>query len=113
MGRACGRTFAWSCATPRSPRRSPVIYVLGDINVDVVAAHDGPIAPHSDTRAQITLRPGGQGGNVAGWLAKAGADVTLVGRVGTDPLADVALRHLENVKLHVTRDPERATGTCV
>jgi sugar/nucleoside kinase (ribokinase family) len=90
-----------------------VIFVLGDINVDVVAAHDGPIAPHSDTHATIALRPGGQGANVAGWLANAGAEVTLIGRVGTDPLAEIALQHLENVNLHVARDPERTTGTCI
>jgi sugar/nucleoside kinase (ribokinase family) len=90
-----------------------VIFVLGDVNVDVVAAHDGPIAPHSDTHASIALRPGGQGANVAAWIAKAGARVTLIGRIGSDPLAEVALQGLENVNLHLTRDRERATGTCI
>jgi sugar/nucleoside kinase (ribokinase family) len=90
-----------------------VIVVLGDINVDVVTAHDGPIANGSDTAAKISLRPGGSGANVAAWLARTGTPVTLIGKVGDDPLAAVALRGLDGVQLRVTRDPDRSTGTCV
>jgi sugar/nucleoside kinase (ribokinase family) len=90
-----------------------VIVVLGDLMVDVVTVHDGPLAHGSDTAARISLRPGGSGGNVAAWLARAGADVTLIGRVGDDALADVALKGLDGVDVRVTRDPERPTGTCV
>ena len=90
-----------------------MIFVLGDINVDVVAAHDGPIAHGSDTAAAISMRPGGSGGNVAAWLAHAGADVTLIGRVGTDAAAEIALQRLDGVQLCVTRDEERPTGTCI
>jgi sugar/nucleoside kinase (ribokinase family) len=90
-----------------------VIYVLGDINADVVAVHELPIADGSDTPASVSLQPGGSGGNVAAWLARAGIEVTLIGRVGDDAMADVALSGLHGVHLHVTRDPERSTGTCV
>jgi len=90
-----------------------VIVVLGDINVDVVTVHDGPIAPGSDTPSRISLRPGGAGANVAAWLARAGVEVTLIGRVGEDALADIALRDLDGVNLAVARDSERTTGTCV
>ena len=38
------------------------IVVLGDVMVDVVAVHDGPLATGSDTPARIVLRPGGSGG---------------------------------------------------
>jgi sugar/nucleoside kinase (ribokinase family) len=89
------------------------IVVLGDLMVDVVAVHDGPIARGSDTAASISLQPGGSAANVAAWLARAGADVTLVGRVGDDALAPVALAGLDGVRLHVARDPGRATGTCI
>ena len=51
--------------------------------------------------------------NVAAWLARAGVEVTLIGRVGDDAMAEVALSGLDGVHLHVTRDPERSTGTCV
>ena len=39
--------------------------------------------------------------------------MTLIGRVGDDAMAEVALSGLDGVHLHVTRDPERSTGTCV
>ncbi len=90
-----------------------MIVVLGDLNVDVVVAHDGPIAHGSDTPASITMWPGGSGGNVAGWLAQAGVPVTLIGRVGTDAAAEVALQGLDGVELCITRDDARPTGTCV
>jgi ribokinase len=80
---------------------------------DVVAAHDGPIAAGSDTAARIRFRPGGSAANVAAWLAHTGAQVTLIGRVGTDAAAEVALGGLDGVELRVTRDRERPTGTCV
>jgi ribokinase len=89
------------------------VVVLGDLMADVVTAHDGPIAAGSDTAAKIELRPGGSAANVAAWLARAGADVTLIGRVGQDAAADVALGGLNGIDLRITRDPERPTGTCV
>jgi sugar/nucleoside kinase (ribokinase family) len=90
-----------------------VIVVLGDINVDVVTVHDGPIAQGSDTPASISLRPGGSGANVAGWLARAGVPVTLIGRVGEDAMADVALAGLDGVDVRVVRDVARTTGVCI
>jgi sugar/nucleoside kinase (ribokinase family) len=89
------------------------VVVLGDLMVDVVTVHDGPLAVGSDTAARISLRGGGAGANVAAWLARAGVEVTLIGRVGDDPLAEVALRGLDGVDLQVVRDAERPTGTCV
>jgi ribokinase len=89
------------------------VVVLGDLMADVVAAHDGAIAPGSDTPARIALRPGGAAANVAAWLARAGAEVTLIGRVGEDAAATVALGGLDGVDLRVARDAARPTGTCV
>ena len=48
------------------------VVVIGDVKVDVVAAHDAPLARGSDTPARTRLRGGGGGGNVAAWLAHAG-----------------------------------------
>jgi len=87
------------------------IVVIGDVMADVVAAHDAPLARDSDTPARTRLQGGGGGGNVAAWLAHAGADVTLVGRVGDDLLADVALAGLDGVDLRVERAGR--TGVCV
>lgn len=89
------------------------VVVLGDLNVDVVAVQAATLAHGSDTPARVSLRPGGGGANVAAWLAKAGVEVTLIGRVGTDALAPVALSGLAGVDLQVVHDPTRATGTCV
>jgi ribokinase len=90
-----------------------MIVVLGDVSVDVIATHRQPLAPGSDTPARVSLRGGGAAGNVAAWLARTGVAVALVGRVGDDGLADVALAGLEGVDLHVGRDPARSTGACV
>jgi ribokinase len=89
------------------------IVVIGDLNVDVVVAHDAPLAWGSDTPARTALRGGGSGGNVAAWLAHAGADVALAGRVGDDGLADLALAGLSGVDLRVTRAAGERTGICV
>lgn len=89
------------------------VVVLGDLNVDIVAVQETSLALGSDTAARVALRPGGGGANVAAWLAKAGAEVTLIGRVGEDALAPVALSGLDGVDLQVVRDPVHATGTCV
>jgi ribokinase len=93
-----------------SPAR---VVVLGDVMVDVVTVHDGPIAPGSDTPSQIALRPGGAGANVAAWLARAGTGVALCGRTGDDALSRIALRDLDGVDLYVTPDPQHATGMCI
>jgi sugar/nucleoside kinase (ribokinase family) len=90
-----------------------VIVVLGEAMLDVVAFHDGALAIASDTPARITLRPGGAGANTAAWLAKAGAEVALIARVGDDAAGELALSKLDGVDVRVTRDAERATGTCI
>jgi ribokinase len=89
------------------------VVVLGDLMADVVAAQSTSLAPGSDTPARIALRPGGSAANVAAWLARAGAEVTLIGRVGRDAAAEVALGGLAGVDLRVTRDEARPTGICV
>lgn len=89
--------------------------VVGDVMTDVVAALSGPVAHGSDTPARITLRGGGAGANVAVWLARAGAAVTLIGSVGADAAggAVAAEMHAEGVDARLAIDPVRATGTCV
>ncbi len=91
------------------------IVVVGDVMTDVVAALSGPIAHGSDTPARIVRRGGGAGANVAAWLARAGATVTLIGRVGDDPEGRAAGEELraEGVDARLAVDPARPTGTCV
>ena len=89
------------------------IVVVGDLMADVVATHRDPLAHGSDTAARTRLQGGGSGGNVAAWLAHAGADVALVGRVGADPLADIALAGLSRADSRVILAAGERTGICV
>jgi len=91
------------------------IVVVGDVMTDVVASLSGPVARGSDTPARVVRRGGGAGANVAVWLARAGAAVTLIGRVGDDAAGREAAGGLraEGVDARLTIDPARPTGTCV
>jgi sugar/nucleoside kinase (ribokinase family) len=62
------------------------IVVVGDLMVDVVARLSASLARGSDTPARIERHGGGQGANVAAWLAACGVPVTFVGRAGDDAL---------------------------
>ena len=90
------------------------LLVVGDLATDVVAVHERPLAPATDTAAHVVLRPGGAAANVAVWAAAAGADVTLLARVG----AETAGQHrteLERagVRPVLREDPDRPTAAVV
>ncbi len=89
--------------------------VLGDVMTDVVTQLSGPIAPGSDSPARVSLQGGGQAANTAAWLALTGTPTALVGRVGDDPRGSAAAHGVQSagVQTHLSRDPERPTGTCV
>jgi ribokinase len=91
------------------------IVVVGDVMTDVVASLSGPVAAGSDTPARVVQRGGGAGANVAVWLARAGATVTLIGRIGDDHAGRAAAEGLraEGVDAQLAVDPARPTGTCV
>jgi sugar/nucleoside kinase (ribokinase family) len=89
--------------------------VAGDVMSDVVATLGGPIAHGSDTAARIVQRGGGAAANVAVWLARSGAPVTLVASVGDDVAGRMTVEGLrqEGVDARVTVDPVLPTGTCI
>jgi sugar/nucleoside kinase (ribokinase family) len=91
------------------------VVVLGDVMVDVVARVSAPLAPASDTTAQIAFVGGGSGANTAAWLVEAGAAASLIGRVGDDAAGRAQVAELQDagVDVRTAVDPERATGTCV
>ena len=61
--------------------------------LDVVAVHDGAARARAATRPRGSrCGPGGAGANTAAWLARAGAEVALIARVGDDAAAAVALQ---------------------
>ena len=88
------------------------IVVAGDVMRDVVATLAAPIARGSDAPAAIAERGGGAGANVAAWLARAGAAVTLIGRVGDDPAGRAAADALraDGVDLAAVGRPRAADG---
>jgi len=44
------------------------VTVIGDVGLDVLARVTGPVALGQDTRARVSVAPGGAGGNTAaGW----------------------------------------------
>jgi ribokinase len=91
------------------------VVVVGDLMVDVVARLRGPLARGSDTPARLERRGGGQGANVAAWLAACGVPVAFVGCAGDDATGREAVAELEaaGVDARVAFDPERLTGTCL
>jgi ribokinase len=91
------------------------VVVLGDVMVDVVARLSGPVALGSDSEASVSLGGGGSAANVAAWLAFAGAEVSLVGRVGDDQRGARAAEELRagGVDARLTVDGLLPTGTCV
>ena len=91
------------------------VVVLGDVMVDVVARLSGPLAPGSDSPAAVRFHGGGSAANTAAWLAAAGGEVVLVGRVGDDDRGRTARDELEalGVDARLAVDPELPTGTCI
>ncbi|MFD7656675.1 carbohydrate kinase family protein [Actinosynnema sp. NPDC059797] len=87
------------------------VVVVGDAGLDVVARHSGPVVHGGDTRASVTIEPGGAGANTAAWLASCGASPVLLARVG----ADTAGRQVEaeltaaGVRCAFAVDPGAAT----
>jgi ribokinase len=93
-----------------------MIVVFGSINVDVLV----PV-PHLPTPGETVLggdhviAPGGKGGNQALAAARAGAAVTMIGAVGRDALAEIALSQLRRAGtyLSLVREVDRPTGCAI
>lgn len=91
------------------------VLVVGDLMVDVVVAHQGPIEQGSDTPARIRLAGGGSAANTACWLASLGEAPQLLAARGDDHLGELAAAELDAAGVAFVGpvlDGE-ATGTCV
>ncbi len=88
--------------------------VLGDINIDVLMSIAVYPSPGGDApAAQVITRAGGSAANTAIALAKLGVGVKMIGRVGEDAWADLALRALAESGVDVSavqRDARAQTG---
>jgi ribokinase len=94
---------------------APRVVVVGSINLDLVARCERfPRPGETVTGASLTRTPGGKGANQAVACARLGADVTMIGVVGTDSFADEAtsVLHAEGVTLELERS-ELATGAAL
>jgi ribokinase len=91
------------------------LVVLGDVMMDVVARLSGPVVAGSDSPVSVSFLGGGSAANVAAWLAHAGAEPVLVGRVGDDERGAQVLSELRGlgVDAQVGLDPDLPTGTCI
>ena len=72
----------------------PHVTVVGDVGLDIVGKLAGAVVFGHDTRARITVAPGGAGGNTAAWLARYPVDVSLIARVGADEAGRTAITEL-------------------
>ncbi len=72
----------------------PHVTVVGDVGLDIVAKLAGDVVFGQDTRAAVTVAPGGAGGNTAAWLARHDLDVSLIARVGSDEAGRTAQTEL-------------------
>ncbi len=71
------------------------VAVLGDAVLDVAVRALGPVAPTSDTPAQVRLGRGGSAATIATHLAARGHDVTFVGAIGRDLAGRMVREELE------------------
>jgi ribokinase len=92
----------------------PDVVALGDVNVDIIAHLASYPAKGEDALADATeFHCGGSAANTAIALARMGLDVSLIARVGSDPLASKALDHLSEAGVtpsSLQRDPAATTG---
>ncbi|MBB5960035.1 sugar/nucleoside kinase (ribokinase family) [Saccharothrix tamanrassetensis] len=88
------------------------IVVVGDAGLDVVARHSGPIVHGDDSRASVTIAPGGAGANTAAWLAACGASPTLVARVGDDFAGRQVASELTSTGVRCAFAVDRENATC-
>ena len=92
----------------------PQVVTLGDINVDVIASILRYPSPGGDGLAErAEVHSGGSAANTATVLARFGLDVSIIGRVGKDALAEQALARLSEAGVDlscVQRDDDLITG---
>jgi len=82
--------------------KKPVITVIGSINMDLVTiASRFPSQGETILGEAFHLVPGGKGANQAVAAARLGAEVHIIGAVGTDAFGTELLRSLEREGVHI------------
>jgi len=95
----------------------PRIVVVGSVNADmVVKSRRLPAPGETVIGGQFVMVPGGKGANQAVAARRLGAEVTLVAKVGQDPLGDEAVDNYRREGILtdlIYRDPVAATGVAL
>lgn len=90
------------------------VVVVGSFNVDLTAYMSRlPLPGETVHGREFITGPGGKGSNQAVAAARLGAEVSFVGRVGSDSFGDMGLQIWAKEGIHtenVVRDPDVATG---
>src|SRR5262249_23549636 len=91
------------------------ILVVGSLNMDQIVRV--PRVPRMGETllgaGSLKVVPGGKGANQAVAMARLGASVAMVGRVGSDPFSEQLLKALQNDHIDtdmIVIDPEEASG---
>jgi len=82
---------------------------LGDLVLDVVVRIAGEIARGADTPAAVSLGAGGQGANVAAWVAALDREARWLGKRADDPAGRLAASELERRGVELL-GPVKAAG---
>ena len=89
------------------------VAVVGDALLDVVVRPTTPIRAGADVPAEISIRPGGQGANLAVRLARQGIETVLVCALGDDAAATILREALAADSVELAPVPVDATGSVV
>jgi sugar/nucleoside kinase (ribokinase family) len=79
-----------------------IVCSLGDLVLDVIVRLEQPLAPGADARSRITLGAGGQGANVAAWVAALGERARFIGRRADDDAGRLAATQLARYGVELT-----------
>ncbi|MEH3144742.1 MAG: ribokinase [Methylobacterium frigidaeris] len=81
-----------------------MIVCFGSLNVDLIVRMEAvPRSGQTVLADGVSIQPGGKGANQALAAARDGAETVMVGAVGTDPLAAVALADLRAADVDLSR----------
>lgn len=95
----------------------PRITVMGSFIVDLMArAPRLPVHGETVKGSHFQIGPGGKGSNQGVAAARAGADVTMITKIGSDAFAQIALESFHKEGLHdrfIMQDERHPTGTAL
>jgi ribokinase len=87
--------------------------VLGDYAWDVLIRTNSALSPGGDSFGEVMLAAGGSAANVAVWARRCGLEVAFIGKIGCDPLAQLAKEDMrqEQVRTHFVGTTEHLTAS--